>query len=49
MIILREIRGAGIVTSTTHTKNAHVTPLRQSEDKRWSGTPAQAAVSSIKV
>jgi len=34
MIILTEIRGAGIVPSTIHTKNAHETPARQPEDKR---------------
>lgn len=34
MITPREIRGAGIVVSTIHTKNAHVTPVKQPEDKR---------------
>jgi len=48
MIIPREIREAGIVASTIHTKNAHVTPVRQPKDKRWSGTPSKQQLVMLK-
>jgi hypothetical protein len=34
VIIPKEIRGAGFVASTRHTRKAHVTPVRQSENMR---------------